>query len=286
MPSIFYNGEIMDRENVKIDIEDRGYQFGDGIYEVIRIYNGQPYAFKEHIERLYDSARKIFLDIPYTKAELSNRLLYFIEKEQPEVCNLYIQISRGVSMRNHLIPAKMESNLVAYFLNGKRPIALIENGITALLVEDTRWLHCDIKSISLLGNVLAKHKAVSAGYTEAILHRGETITEGSSTNVFIVKDQIIKTHPANELILNGITRKKIIALSKEQLIAVKEVGFSLTELREADEVFITSTTMEITPVINVNSLIIGDGKPGPITRKLQKLLTLDIEKECRLLSSL
>ncbi|MCU9614256.1 D-amino-acid transaminase [Caldibacillus lycopersici] len=283
MSFIIFNGDITDRQNAKVDIEDRGYQFGDGIYEVVRIYNGHPFALTAHIERFFESAAKIQMDISYSKEKIESLIYALLDKEGKSTASLYLQYSRGISVRNHVIPKNINGTLVGYLLDGERPVALMENGVSAIIAADTRWLHCDIKSISLLGNILAKSKAVEAGCTEAILHRDQIVTEGSSTNIWIVQDGELITHPANNLILNGITRQQLIMIATQHDMPYTEKSFTVTELLHADEVFLTSTTLEIVPITIIDGKKIGNGKPGAITKELQKLFTLSIEAECGLL---
>lgn len=280
MSYVIFNGEIVKRGQVKIDFEDRGYQFGDGIYEVIRIYNGKPFALKEHLDRLYASAEKIYMDIPYTKGELEKMIYSLLDVEGVRHSNLYIQYSRGVAARDHVIPEQITGTLIGYLLGGARPINLMENGIRAVLAEDKRWHHCDIKSTSLLGNILAKKKATDAGCDEAILHRDQVVTEGSSTNVWVVKDGTVFTRPADHFILNGITRMRILSILAAENIPHEEKAFTTGELLSADEVFISSTTKEIVPVIEVDGKKISNGWPGEMTKKLQSLFVKEIEKEC------
>ncbi|WP_044340307.1 D-amino-acid transaminase [Rossellomorea aquimaris] len=274
MNSVFINGEVVDRDNAKIDIEDRGYQFGDGIYEVIRVYGGNTFTMKEHMERLYQSAEKMKLAIPYSEEELTGHLLKLIDSNQVKDGIVYLQVTRGVSARQHHFPSgDVIGSVVAYTKDFPVPSQQMERGVTAKLLEDIRWLRCDIKSLNLLGNLLAKEEAASEGHFEAILHRGDTVTEGSSSNAFMVKDGVIYTHPATNLILNGITRRVIEGLCKENKISFQEEAFLVRELLEADEVFIASTTSEVMPVIKIDEQTIGDGKTGPVTKRLQVLFS-------------
>lgn len=282
MGKVIYNGEIVERENVSIDIEDRGYQFGDGIYEVIRVYNGELFTKNEHIQRLYESAEKIEINIPFEKNVFSAKLEELVHVNQLQTGIIYLQITRGVSPRQHGFPTPaVEPTIVAYTKTMERPEELMKSGAKGLLVEDIRWLRCDIKSLNLLGNIMAKQKAAGAGCFEAIQHRGETVTEGSSSNVFIVKDGILKTHPAVNLILNGITRQVILRICKNNQIPVKEEAFTLNDFATADEIFISSTTSEIMPIIQLDENVIGDGKPGEITKQLQQYFIGEIQKECK-----
>ena len=236
MPNIIYNGEILKRDEVKIDIEDRGFQFGDGIYEVVRIYNGKPFALDAHLDRLQSCAEKIYMELPFSKDAIKSMVFELIKKENAGTTNLYMQLSRGVAVRNHVIPDQITGTFVAYFLESERPTEKMKNGAKAVLAEDTRWLHCDIKSLSLLGNVLAKKKATDAGCLEAILHRGDIVTEGSSSNVWIVKAGKFYTHPANHLILNGITRQRVLDILNQHDIPYEEKAFTVDELLSADGV--------------------------------------------------
>lgn len=280
MGKVIFNGHIVDREKAIIHIEDRGFQFGDGVYEVIRIYNGKPFTLKEHIDRLYASAQKIYMEIPYSKQEITDLIINLLEQENASTCNLYLQISRGVVPRNHVIPETASPTLIGYLMPGTRPVDLMKTGGKAVITEDLRWHYCDIKSISLLGAVLAKKKATDAGCLEAILHRDGIITEGSSTNIWMVQNGKLFTHPANQFILNGITRQKVISLLDFNQLPYEETGFTVEQLQNADELFLTSTTMEIIPIVEVDGVKIGNGTPGDVTRKLQTLFEQEIEHEC------
>lgn len=267
---ILLNERFLERDEANIDIEDRGYQFGDGVYEVIRVYDGACFAMDAHIERLRRSAEQIEMTLPYSLTVLKKNLLMLVEKNNIKTGTVYVQVTRGAAPRAHYFPENSSSVLVAYVQNLDRPLTKTRNGVKVTLTEDIRWKRCDIKSLNLLGSVLAKQKAKNKGCDEAILHRDDVITEGSSTNVFIIKDQVIYTHPVNNLILNGITRSKALNIAKEKKLHVVEEAFTIKELLNADEIFITSTTMEITPVIQVDQTVIASGQPGPVTCILQK----------------
>ncbi|MED3662513.1 D-amino-acid transaminase [Ureibacillus sp. FSL K6-8385] len=274
-----WNDQIVKDEEVKIDKEDRGYQFGDGVYEVIKVYNGEMFTVKEHIERFYSSAEKIRISIPYTKEHLQELLQELIEKNQVGTGHIYFQITRGVSPRTHYFPeGGAKPVLIGYTRENPRPLENIEKGVKATFVEDIRWLRCDIKTLNLLGAVLAKQEAHEKGCYEAILHRDNIVTEGASTNVFGVKDGILYTHPANHLILRGITRDVVMDCAEEINMPVKEIPFTTYEALNMDELFVTSTTSEITPVIEIDGKPINDGKVGEWTRKLQKQFEAKIPK--------
>ncbi|RYM05677.1 D-amino-acid transaminase [Sporolactobacillus sp. THM7-7] len=269
MATILYQDQLIPREQGKVDMEDRGYQFGDGIYEAIRVYGGRLFLLDLHMKRLERSARELALQLPYGIDQLTDHLKRLIKKNQIDDGLVYFQITRGASPRQHQFPENIETVLTGSATALPREEVLRPNGIKASLVDDIRWLRCDIKTLNLLGNVLAKQKALEKGSEEAIMHRGGVVTEGSSCNVFIVKDGRLVTHPADHFILNGITRLYVIDQLAPRLgIPVVEKTFSTEDLLEADEVFITSTGAEVKPVTRVEERTIASGKPGPITKRL------------------
>ncbi len=273
---VLYNDHFVQRKEAQIDIEDRAYQFGDGIYEVIRIYDRQPFHIKDHLDRLEKSAKKIRINLPYKMDHLKALLKELINQNDFTQGNLYVQVSRGVAPRNHTFPKKASPVVIAYIQPVSRPIQEQTEGIRAKTADDVRWLLCDIKSLNLLGAVLAKQDAYEHGCKEAILVRDGQVTEGSSTNIFIVKNGVLQTHPANHLILHGITRKITLQLAEQLQIPVNEETFDRNTLYNADEVFLTSTTMEICPIVQIDGQPVGDGKPGKITRRLQEAFTESI----------
>lgn len=275
------NGEMMERSAAKVDIEDRGYQFGDGVYEVIRIYNGKMFTAKEHLDRFFRSAESIGINVPYSKEGLTQLLQVLVQKNNLQLGIIYMQITRGEAPRNHAFPTgEVTPVLSAYTKEVARPVENLLSGVRTILTEDIRWLRCDIKSLNLLGNILAKQKAHEAGCFEAIQHRGENVTEGSSSNLFIVKDGVIHTHPSDNLILKGITKDVILKICNDMGIKVVERIFTLEELMMADEVFLSSTTAEVMPIIEIDGKPVSNGKIGSITKQLQQWFTTAIEKEC------
>lgn len=281
MSIVLMNGEFIPREEAKVDIEDRGYQFGDGIYEVIRVYNGKMFTAAQHLERLKASSEKINIDLTYTVQDLMALLEELIQQNSLHTGIIYMQFTRGASPRNHAYPTEtVKPTFVAYTKELGRPVSLLENGASAITVEDIRWSRCDIKSLNLLGNVMAKQKAVEADCYESIQYRELTVTEGSSSNIWIVKDGVVQTHEANSFILNGITRQKIVDVCQRREIAVKEKAFSIEELIDADEVFLSSTTAEVMPIVAVNNVPVSSGEVGIITKKLQNYFKEEIFAEC------
>lgn len=270
MTHYFMDGRFTAQDGLNISIDDRGYYFGDGVYEVVKVYDGELFTAREHISRLFESAVKIKLSIPFTEEQLMDVARELIVRNKIAVGHIYIQVTRGASTRQHQFPnPAVPAVVTAYAVENPRPLGNMEKGVTVKSVEDIRWLRCDIKSLNLLGSVLAKQEAHEGGYAEAILHRDGLVTEGASTNMFGVKDGVVHTHPATNLILNGITRQVVLGLCKEQAIPVNEQAFTLEQAMEMDEFFYTSTTAEVMPVLSIDGHDIGNGKPGPITVKLQ-----------------
>lgn len=275
------NGEILERSEAKVDIEDRGYQFGDGVYEVIRVYNGKMFTADLHLNRFVNSSNSIGISLPYTLADLTEMLNELLAKNNLQFGNIYMQITRGVAPRNHPFPTgNVTPTLVAYIINGERPLESLKAGVKTILTEDIRWLRCDIKSLNLLANLLAKQKATEKGCYEAIQYRGQAVTEGSSSNIFIVKNGTVITHESDHLILKGITKDVILEICQKNNFPFEERTFTLEELEQADEVFLSSTTSEVMPIIEIDGRIISTGVPGPITRKLQELFVQEIETQC------
>ena len=268
---VLWNEEIVDESEVKIDIEDRGYQFGDGIYEVIRIYDGYMYMEKEHLDRLWVSAEKIRMTLPFTREELSQRLHRLAQEVGLENARVYFQVTRGTAkprLHDFPNPKEVQPVLMADIQPASRPSAKQNIGIRAGFVEDKRWLRCDIKSISLLGNIMALDEAQQKGYDEAVLVRDGIVTEASASNLWMVKDEVLYTHPDGNLVLPGIAKIKIRELVKALGIELKEEAFTEKELLAADECFKTSSVAEIMPIIEIDNQTIGDGTPGEVTKKL------------------
>ena len=276
---VFYNGRFMPAEQVSIDMEDRGYQFADGIYEVVRVYNNRLFHLKPHLERLGRSAAGVELELPWPQEELADVMAQLVKANRPADGIVYLQITRGVAPRNHPFPARAEPAITMYTKEFPRPTRNVEQGVACITVDDDRWLRCNIKSISLLPNVLAKQKAARAGVYEAIFVRNGRITEGSSSNIFCVYGDTVQTHPANNLILNGITRQALLRLIKQEGFRLVEEPFSVPGLLAADEAIVSSTTSEVTPIVQVDGHAIGEGRPGRVTRALQAAFEAEIRRE-------
>ncbi|MFY0543288.1 D-amino-acid transaminase [Brevibacillus sp. H7] len=279
---LYVDGNWVEPGTAAIQPEDRGYNFGDGIYEVVRIYRGKMYQWEGHITRLFRSAREIKMELPWTEEELLHIANQLLEKNgitHEDDAILYLQVSRGYAPRQHDIPGDIRPVIMGFVRRKERPHADMKKGMTARLVPDIRWLRCDIKTLNLLGAVLVKQEAKDAGAQESILHRDGIVTECSASNLFAVKDGALYTHPANNLILHGITRQVVIELAKKNNIKVYEEAFDTEFLKQADELFLTGTTVEVMPIISVDGQAVGSGQVGPMAQKLQALFEEHIYSE-------
>ncbi|MDR3560269.1 MAG: D-amino-acid transaminase [Negativicutes bacterium] len=275
------NGKIIGLDEQVIELEDRGYQFGDGVYEVTRVYNGRCFAFTLHMDRLYRSLRELKIPATYTVDELAEFHEQLIKESGLEEAAIYLQITRGVAPRAHGFPDSVVPRLTMTIRPVSGNQALRDTGATGIFVPDVRWMRCDIKSINLLGNLLAKQAAKDAGVYEGIQVRDGIVTEGSSSNFFVVKDGILWTHPLSNLILQGITRTVIVEkLVPELGLTLVEKAFDVDFVKKSDEAFVTGTTTEIMPFIRLDGAPVGDGKVGPVARKLYDTLKVAVANAC------
>ncbi|RDY70232.1 D-amino-acid transaminase [Halobacillus sp. SY10] len=273
---ILTENDFVKQDTLKYPFEERGLQFGDGIYEVIRVYNGNYYLIDEHIDRLYRSAAAVKIDVPYKKEEMYERLYELLKKNGIKGdAKVYLQITRGSAPRDHAFPDQTQANLYAYVKDLPRPESFLREGVSAITQEDVRWDWCYIKSLNLLPNVLAKQTAKEQGCYEAILHKNGEVTECSSSNVYFVRQGKVYTHPAKKNILHGCVRMRVEAFCKRENIDFIEEAFQVEDLAYADELFLSSSTSEIMPILKVDGQTIGDGQPGAVTRKLQKCYEAD-----------
>lgn len=266
----YLNGEILPLDQLRIHPEDRGYQFADGIYEVVAAINGVPLFLQAHMERLQRSAAGISLKLGAWVKTLNTDIPRLLAASGLDQAMLYLQITRGVAPRNHSFPEKPSPTV----LMTVRPLPdrseLLERGMKAITVADERWFHCDLKTIALLPNVLAKEMAHERGADEAILVRpGGRVTEASSANVFMVRAGHAETPPASPLLLSGITREVLLREALRLGFSLVEAPIDQSSLMAADEVFLTGTTVQVMPVVAIDGKPIGDGTPGPFTRRLQ-----------------
>ncbi|HOL17426.1 MAG TPA: D-amino-acid transaminase [Bacillota bacterium] len=275
------NGTVSELAAASIPLEDRGFFFGDGVYESIRIYNGKPFRLEDHLQRLRRSAAAIMLDLA-DLPKLEAAAPQLIKESGCPEAYLYIQLTRGVAPRSHLFPAGVKPTMVMYVRTLPPGFGeAAQNGVACITVPDERWLRCNIKTINLLPNVLAKEKARRAGAYEAIFYRpGGVVTEGSSTNVFAVCGGVIYTHPESNLILSGITRQVILELLPAAGLPFKEEAVSLEQLRRAEEIWISSSTAEIVPVISLDGKPVGDGKVGALAREVRQRYRAAVQDCC------
>jgi D-alanine transaminase len=266
------DGLLINLAEAKVPLEDRGYLLGDGVYEVTRVYNGRPFYLSAHLERLQRSADAIRIAIPYSKPQIEKAADELISKSGCGEGYIYMQVTRGSAKRDHLFPADTPPSMTMYTreLNAVLPAEAVAP-IKCITLPDERWLNCHIKTVNLLPNLLARQKASEAGAVEAILYRpGDLVTEGTRSNVFAVIDGTIRTHPTTNLILPGVTRSIVLSILNDLAIAYREVAFTLQELSKASEVWITSTTMEVNPVAEIDGQPIGGAVPGSICAQLMK----------------
>ncbi|GJL52810.1 D-amino-acid transaminase [Candidatus Nitrospira salsa] len=280
MPNIGYlNGQFMPLEQVCVSAEDRGYQFGDGVYEVIRTYQGCLFYLEEHLARLERSASEIHIPLPLKRHEWEPAILLGVKQSGYANCKVYIQVTRGAAPREHQFPAALSPTVLMTFRElPEFDVHLRAKGVHAITLPDIRWGRCDIKSLNLLPNVLAKQKAAEAGAFEAIFVRDEVVTEGAASNLMIVKDGVISTAELNQQILAGVTLLCVIELARAHGYEVQERVIRLSELDDVDEMFLVGTTIEVLPVTQLNNQTVGDGSPGPVTQSLMTLFSETVEK--------
>jgi D-alanine transaminase len=270
MPDIaFVNGRFLPWNEATVSIDDRGFQFGDGVYEVIRTYRGAPFELGAHLARLDRSAKELSLSQPYPRAQWTQWVQQGLGQAGYQEAKIYIQITRGVAPRDHGFPANTVPTVVMTIRElHPLPLQVRQEGVTAKTCNDLRWGRCDIKSVNLLANVLAREEAKQAGVFEAILVKDGLVTEGSLSNVMAVQAGVIVTAPEGPRILSGVTRTVVLGLAKKEGIPVEERFLSVDALYAADEVFLTGTTLEVLGVVRVDGKPVGSGRPGPITKTL------------------
>ncbi len=275
---VFLNGAFIPRSEAKLDIEDRGAMFADGVYEVVCYHAGRPYAMREHITRLRASLEAIGINPPKQIDQFDQISNQLVQRNHLTDAKVYWQVTRGSGHRDHAFSAVTTAPTVLAIAYPTDALALSSQPppVRAMLTEDLRWHRCSIKSLMLLPNVLAKNKALQAGYHEAIMHRHGHVTEGTATSVFIVRQGQLWTHPADQWILDGITRRRLLQFAREAQIPTYERTYTTQELLTADEVFICGTTTPVAGVVEVDGTTIGDSQVGPITSRLYTALVQDM----------
>lgn len=271
--TVYLNGKYLPDDQALVPVLDRGFVFGDGVYEVIPVYWGKPFRVEQHLERLNNSLNAIRMSNPLPVGawlDLFNALLRF--NPASDNMSLYLQVTRGPAKRDHAIPAETRPTVFAMCtpITPLEP-ALLERGVSVITLDDIRWKFCRIKAITLLPNVLLRAEASDAGATDALLLRDGEVTEGTASNVFVVKRGKLLTPPKSDFLLPGITRDLVLEIAQQNNIAAAEQILKEKDLKSADEIWLTSSTKEVLPVTQLNGTAVGDGKPGPAWRNMLNL---------------
>lgn len=274
---VYLNGEFFPRAEARVSVEDRAFVFGDGVYEVLRAINGRLFATRFHNDRLRRSLEGIRIsleesDSPERFTEIGSQLLRENGLTEGEA-TVYMQVSRGVAPRLHNFPSPPVPPSVYISVSRFKPYSdFAETGATAISHPDLRWGRCDLKTLNLLPNVLAAQAAKERGAFEAMLIRDGVVTEGAKTNFFGVVDGSLRTHPCDNHILPGITRSVLRDLANGLNIGLDESPIKVSEMAKVSELFLTGTTTDVMPIVKLDDRPVGNGKPGPLTRRLQKVL--------------
>jgi D-alanine transaminase len=275
--NLYLNGEYLPLEQGRVSVEDRGFQFGDGVYEVIRVYRGKPFRLAKHLSRLEQSVKGVEIPLPEPPAkieEVCRTLVKDLEEAQ-----IYLQVTRGTAPRVHAFPREIRPTFVAY----AKPVQAHppDRVYTLKTVTDDRWGRCHLKTICLLPNILGKQRAVEAGCDEGLFVRENgTVTEGTSSNAFFFRGGALFTHPADNRILNGVTREAVLEIARQQGVRVRHQAVTLAEATGAEEAFVTGTLTEIMPAVSIDGKPVGTGKAGPATLKLRAAYRELTSKEC------
>lgn len=277
---VFLNGGYVPRSEASLDIEDRGTMFADGVYEVVRYFNGKAVAIAEHLGRLKHSLDEIRLVLePNVRFDqISDEL---VKRNEHSNCLAYWQVTRGSALRNHDIPAVIKPTTLAITyptepLRDDAPVLTLR----AVLMEDLRWARCSIKSLMLLPNVLAKHEAQLAGADEAIMHKEGLVSEATAASVMMVRGGELYTPPADDRILPSITRSILLKLARALPVRVHETAVSVEELKKADEIFTCSTSKPVSAVVSLDQKPVKDGRAGPVTMQLHRAMIGYIKRCC------
>jgi len=276
MTTVYLNGDFIPKDRATVSVDDRGFIFGDGIYEVVRVIDGRIVEWDAHAERLARGLAGIRIALESAAIAalkgVCERLVSDNGLDEGEA-TVYMQVSRGAAPRtHHFPPAGVKPTVYAAASKFVVPRAHRDAGVKAITFPDFRWLRCDLKTVNLLGAVLARQAATEAGAYEAILLRDGVVTEGAATNAFAVVDGTLRTHPLGNLILPGITRQVVVELIREQAIPLDERPVTQGELMRASELFVCGTTTDVSPVVSLDGKPVGSGMPGPVTRRVQALL--------------
>lgn len=267
---VYLNGDYVRLADAKISVLDRGFIFGDGIYDVVPAYAGKAFRIDEHLSRLERNLSIIKLNTGYSRQRWETLVKDMLARlGQGRDCMVYIHVSRGPAKRDHAFPAQSTPTIFCMVIPFDKPTEAREKGLSAISIPDLRWLMCHIKSTSLLGNVLARQQAADAGVDEAIQFRDGFLTEGSSTNIWLVKDGVLLAPPRNHLILEGVRYRLLEELAAKAGIPFEARPITQEEVENADELMLTSATKEVLPIVLLDGKAVGTGKPGPVYQALR-----------------
>jgi len=269
---VFLNGKFMPVDEAKVPVLDRGFIFGDGVYELVPVYSRVAFRLDEHLARLERSLAAVGIRNPYSRAEWCDIIVQLVAKQPFEDQGIYFQVTRGVAKRDHAFPK--DATPTVFVMSNPLvcpPQELVERGASAVTAEDFRWQRCDIKSISLIGNCLLRQASAEAGAVETILFRGGRLTEASASNVFVVRAGVILSPPKSNLILPGITYDVVTELAQAGGLPLEFRDVSEAETRSADEIWVTSSSKEVLAIVTLDGKPVGDGKPGPVFRRMYAL---------------
>ncbi len=275
--SVYLNGQFLPLAEAKVSVLDRGFVFGDGIYELIPVYSGKPFRLDAHLRRLQFSLDGIRLANPHSVAEWRERILQLIARQDFSDQSVYIQVTRGTPvegqpLRDHAFPHDVSPTvfMFAQALVTATP-AQKTAGVCAVSAVDNRWLRCNIKAISLLANLLLRQQAVDVGCAETVMLRDGLLTEGAASNIFVVKDGVLRAPPPSSLMLTGITYDVVLELAAAHDIPHEVRAITEAEVRDADELWMTSSTKEIMSIVALDGVPVGAGVPGPLAMRMDAL---------------
>jgi len=269
---VFLNGKFLPIEQAMVPVLDRGFIFGDGVYELIPVYSRAPFRMEDHLARLERSLAAVRIKNPYTREKWREIILQLVAQQPSKDQAVYFQVTRGVAKRDHAFPAGVEPTVFVManpLVNPPRE--LVEKGGSAVTAVDNRWLRCDIKSISLIGNCLLRQVSADAGAQETILFRDGKLTEASASNVFVVKRGVLLSPPKSNLILPGITYDVVTEIAQAGKIPLEFRDIAEAEVRSADEVWVTSSSKEILAIVTLDGKPVADGRPGPLFKRAFRL---------------
>jgi len=269
---VFLNGKFMPIEEAHVPVLDRGFIFGDGVYELVPVYSRVPFRLDEHLARLERSLAETRIRNPYTRAQWRELIYRLVDAQSFDDQGVYFQVTRGVAKRDHAFPKDVEPTV--FMMSNPLvtpPRELVQKGAAAVTAQDNRWLRCDIKSISLIGNCLLRQLSAEAGAVETILFRDGKLTEAAASNVFVVKRGVILSPPKSSLILPGITYDVVVELAGASGLPLELRDVTEPEVRGADEIWVSSSSKEVLPIVALDAVAVGDGRPGPLFGRMYQL---------------